>query len=157
LGYALSIETGKRFAIDDHWSLTPQAQLMFSSVDFDSFTDSYGANISNHNGNSLTGRVGLAASYASNWQGEDGKMVNTNVYGIANLYQEFLGGTAINYAGTRMNTDNDRTWGGVGAGGSYAWADNKYAIYGEGSVNTSLNNFADSYAIKGNIGFKVKW
>ncbi|WP_162792722.1 hypothetical protein [Ochrobactrum sp. 3-3] len=47
--------------------------------------------------------------------------------------------------------------GGIGAGGTYAWADNKYAIYGEGSVNTSLNHFADSYAIKGNLGFKVKW
>ncbi|MBB3216100.1 hypothetical protein FHW72_001171, partial [Ochrobactrum sp. RC6B] len=28
---------------------------------------------------------------------------------------------------------------------------------GEGSINTSLNHFADSYAIKGNLGFKVKW
>ncbi|MBA8846120.1 hypothetical protein FHW02_004210, partial [Ochrobactrum sp. RH1CCR137] len=25
------------------------------------------------------------------------------------------------------------------------------------SINTSLNHFADSYAIKGNLGFKVKW
>lgn len=156
-GYAFSIETGKRLAVDEHWDLTPQAQLMFSSVDFDSFTDRFGADVSNHDGNSLTGRVGLAASYSSAWQGEDGKAINTNVYGIANLYQELLGATAIDYAGTRMSTYNDRTWGGIGAGGSYAWAGDKYAIYGEGSINTSFNNFADSYILKGNVGFKVKW
>ncbi|MDH7793783.1 hypothetical protein QBD00_004714, partial [Ochrobactrum sp. AN78] len=31
------------------------------------------------------------------------------------------------------------------------------ALYGEGSVNTSLNHFADSYSLKGNLGFKVNW
>ncbi|MCB4920861.1 autotransporter-associated beta strand repeat-containing protein [Brucella intermedia] len=119
--------------------------------------DTYGARISNRDGDSLTGRLGLAASYANAWKGEDGLMVNTSVYGIANLYQEFLGDARMNYAGTHMATDSDGTWGGIGAGGTYAWADNKYAIYGEGSINTSLNHFADSYAIKGNLGFKVKW
>ncbi|OYR16253.1 extracellular serine protease domain protein, partial [Brucella thiophenivorans] len=39
----------------------------------------------------------------------------------------------------------------------YAWADNKYMLYGEGSIKTSLNHFSQSYALKGNVGFKVKW
>ncbi len=156
-GYALSVESGKRFDIDENWSLTPQAQLMFSSVDFDTFSDSYGATVSNRDGNSLNGRLGLAANYANSWQGADSRMVNANVYGIANLYQEFLGGTSINYGGTRMKADRDRTWAGIGFGGTYAWADNKYSVYGEGTVNTSLNHFADSYAVKGNVGFKVNW
>ncbi|MFD1792292.1 autotransporter outer membrane beta-barrel domain-containing protein [Ochrobactrum teleogrylli] len=156
-GYAFSVESGKRFDIDENWSLTPQAQLMFSSVDFDTFSDSYGATVSNRDGNSLNGRLGLAANYANSWQGADSRMVNANVYGIANLYQEFLGGTSINYGGTRMKVDQDRTWAGVGFGGTYAWADNKYSVYGEGTVNTSLNHFADSYAVKGNVGFKVNW
>lgn len=156
-GYAFSVETGKRFDIDENWSLTPQAQLIFSSVDFDTFSDSYGATVSNRDGNSLNGRLGLAANYANSWQGADSRMVNANVYGIANLYQEFLGGTSINYGGTRMKADQDRTWAGVGFGGTYAWADNKYSVYGEGTVNTSLNHFADSYAVKGNVGFKVNW
>lgn len=156
-GYALSLEAGQRIAIDQNWSLTPQAQLMFSSVDFDTFNDTYGARISNRNGDSLTGRLGLAASYANSWKGDDGLTVNTSVYGIANLYQEFLGDARMNYAGTHMATDSDDTWGGIGAGGTYAWADNKYALYGEGSINTSLNHFADSYALKGTLGFKVKW
>ncbi|MGW6778884.1 autotransporter outer membrane beta-barrel domain-containing protein, partial [Brucella pseudogrignonensis] len=156
-GYALSLEAGQRFTLNENWSLTPQAQLMWSSVDFDSFTDAYGARISNHDGDSLTGRLGLAANYANSFTGSDGQLVNTSLYGIANLYQEFLGNARMNYAGTHLDTDTDKTWGGIGLGGTYSWASNKYALYGEGSVNTALNHFADSYTLKGNLGFKVRW
>ncbi|WP_247645095.1 autotransporter outer membrane beta-barrel domain-containing protein [Brucella pituitosa] len=156
-GYAVSLEAGQRIALGQNWSLTPQAQLTWSSVDFDTFTDVYGARISNRDADSLIGRIGLAASYGNSYAGKDGRRVDASVYGIANLYQELMGDARMNYAGTHLSTDNDETWTGIGAGGSYAWADNKYAIYGEGSVNTSLNHFADSYSLKGNIGFKVKW
>ncbi|MEC6999334.1 autotransporter outer membrane beta-barrel domain-containing protein [Brucella abortus] len=72
-------------------------------------------------------------------------------------YQEFLGGTRVNISGVDFSTDNDRTWAGIGAGGTYAWAGGKYLIFGQGTINTSLDHFADSYAIKGDVGFKVKW
>ncbi|KAB2717532.1 autotransporter outer membrane beta-barrel domain-containing protein [Brucella intermedia] len=156
-GYALSLEAGQKFGIDGHWSLTPQTQLLWSSIDFNSFLDAYGARISSRDNGSLTARLGLAANYDNQWKGEDGRMVKTSVYGIANLYQAFGSDARIDYAGTRFDTDADKTWGGIGAGGTYAWADGKYAFSGEGSVNTSLNSFADSYAFKGSIGFKAKW
>ncbi|WP_079210842.1 autotransporter outer membrane beta-barrel domain-containing protein [Brucella pituitosa] len=156
-GYALSLEAGQHVTLDENWSLTPQAQLMWSTVDFDSFTDSYGARISSHEGDNLNARVGLAANYQNSFTGADGRKVDTAVYGIANLYQTLIGNNRINYAGTRMASDDDRSWAGIGLGGSYGWADNKYALYGEGSVNTSLDHFADSYSLKGNLGFKVNW
>lgn len=156
-GYALSMEAGQRISIDQNWALTPQAQLMWSSINFDSFSDNYGVNVSDRDGNSLTARMGLAASYARNWTGADGLAVNTSFYGIANLYQDLVSDAKINIAGVNFDTDNDRTWAGVGAGGTYAWANSKYALYGEGSVNTSLNHFANSYALKGTVGFKMSW
>ncbi|GAA5628314.1 adhesin BmaC autotransporter [Brucella sp. NBRC 12953] len=156
-GYALSLEAGQRFTLNENWSLTPQAQLMWSSVDFDSFTDSYGARISSHDGDNLNARLGLAANYQNSFIGSDGRRVDTAVYGIANLYQTLIGENRINYAGTGMASAYDKSFAGIGFGGTYAWADNKYALYGEGSINTSLNHFADSYTIKGNLGFKVKW
>ncbi|MGW6781037.1 autotransporter outer membrane beta-barrel domain-containing protein [Brucella pseudogrignonensis] len=156
-GYALSLEAGQRITLNESWSLTPQAQLMWSSVDFDSFTDAYGARISSHEGDSLTGRIGLAANYQDSFTGTDGRKVDTSLYGIANLYQALIGENRIDYAGTRMATDDDRSWGGIGMGGTYQWADAKYALYGEATINTALNHFADSYTIKGNVGFKVKW
>ena len=39
LGYAIGVEAGQRFTLDGDWSLTPQAQLVYSSIDFQSFTD----------------------------------------------------------------------------------------------------------------------
>ncbi|GAB1584739.1 hypothetical protein [Phyllobacterium phragmitis] len=36
-------------------------------------------------------------------------------------------------------------------------ADGKYALYGEVAVETSLEHFADSYKVNGNLGLKVTW
>ncbi|UWF60410.1 autotransporter outer membrane beta-barrel domain-containing protein [Brucella sp. 2716] len=156
-GYALSLEAGRRFVMDQNWSLTPQAQLMWSSVDFDTFRDSYSAQISRRDGDSLTARLGLATNYASSFIGSNGRLVNISVYGIANFYQKLIDDARIDYAGTHMGTYSDDSWGGIGGGATYAWADNKYVLYGEGSINTSLNHFADSYILQGNIGLKVRW
>ncbi|APY16092.1 autotransporter outer membrane beta-barrel domain-containing protein [Brucella sp. 10RB9214] len=156
-GYALSVEGGKRIALDPAWSLTPQAQLVYSNVDFDDFTDVFGARVSLGSGDSLQGRLGLTLDHENSWQNANGMLNRTHVYGIANLYYEFLEGTKVDVAGTSFASRNDRVWGGIGIGGSYNWNDDKYSIYGEGLVNTSLNNFADSYSIKGQLGFRVKW
>ncbi|WP_161492459.1 autotransporter outer membrane beta-barrel domain-containing protein [Brucella pituitosa] len=156
-GYALSVETGKRMAIGGNWSLTPQAQLAWSSIHADAFRDVWDARVSVDDGSSLLGRLGLAAEYGTEWKDESGHTTHANVYGLANVYQELMSGTRIDLAGVDFDTDDDRTWAGIGAGGTLAWADNKYALYGEGSVNTGLDHFAQSYSLKGNVGFKVKW
>ncbi|MGW6781057.1 autotransporter family protein, partial [Brucella pseudogrignonensis] len=111
-GYALSAEAGQRVAIGGNWSLTPQAQLAWSSISADAFRDVWNARVSVEDGSSLLGRLGLAAEYATLWKDAQGRSTNANVYGIANLYQEFLGGTKVNLAGVDFDTDNDRTWAG---------------------------------------------
>ncbi len=68
-GYALSAEVGQRIALDEHWSLTPQAQLMWSSLDADAFHDIWGNRVHMQDGDSLTARIGLAANYQDSWQG----------------------------------------------------------------------------------------
>src|SRR5690606_8415760 len=44
-GSALSVESGKRIAMQDNWSLTPQVQLTYSKARFDNFSDVFGASI----------------------------------------------------------------------------------------------------------------
>lgn len=156
-GYTLSLEGGKRIALDPAWSLTPQAQLVYSNVDFDDFTDPFGARVSLERGESLQGGLGLTLDHEDSWQNDNGTLNRTHVYGIANLYYEFLEGTRVDVAGTGIASEKDRLWGGLGVGGSYNWNDDKYSIYGEGLVNTSLNNFGDSYSLKGTVGFRMKW
>jgi outer membrane autotransporter protein len=156
-GYAFSLETGKRLALNQSWTLTPQAQLAYSNVDFDDFTDPFGANISLGTGESLKGRLGFSADYENAWESASGTTTRTHLYGIANLYYEFLDGTEVEVSGVDFASENDRTWGGIGTGSSYNWNDDKYSIYSEVSVNTSLSNFADSYSLNGTAGFKVKF
>jgi outer membrane autotransporter protein len=156
-GYAFSLETGQRLALNQSWTFTPQAQLAYSNVDFDDFTDPFGANVSLGSGESLKGRLGVSADYENAWEGAAGTTTRTHLYGIANLYYEFLDGTKVGVSGVNFASENDRTWGGVGIGGSYNWNDDKYSIYSEVSVNTSLSNFTDSYSFNGTAGFKVKW
>lgn len=157
LGYAVSVETGKRVTVNEHWSVTPQAQLIYSNVRFDSFTDQFNGHVSKDRAGSLEGRLGISADYQDSWLNAHGGINRSHVYGIANLYNEFLNGTKVDVSGVGFTNKRESLWAGIGLGGSYNWSDDKYSVYGEGSVNTSLKNFGDSYAYKGTVGFRVKW
>ncbi|WP_246647626.1 autotransporter family protein [Rhizobium laguerreae] len=156
-GYGLSIEAGQRIALTSQWSLTPQAQLAYSSVRFDSFTDAYGADVSLDDGDSLTGRLGVSADFDSEWKDASGKTSRSTLYGVANLYYDFLDGSDVDVSGTSVVSENQALWGGLGVGGSLTWSDERYAAHGEAFARTSLKDFGDSNAIGAKIGFSVKW
>lgn len=157
LGYGFSVEAGQNIALTSQWSLTPQAQLAYSSVRFDSFTDAFGADVSLDNGDSLTGRLGISADFDSDWKDASGKTSHSTVYGIANLYYDFLDGSKTDISGTSVVNVNQALWGGLGLGGSLSWADERYAAHGEAFASTSLKDFGDSNTIGTKIGFSVKW
>nr|WP_181377281.1 autotransporter outer membrane beta-barrel domain-containing protein [Ochrobactrum sp. LM19]AJW29930.1 outer membrane autotransporter barrel domain-containing protein [Ochrobactrum sp. LM19] len=156
-GYAVSLEAGKRIGLNENWTLTPQAQLTWSSVDFDSFTDPYGARVSLDKGDSLKGRLGLALGHERSWKDTEGQTSRAQVYGVVNLGNEFLDGTKVDVSGTKFDSRTDRLTGGIGIGGTYSWANDKYAIFGEVNADTSLRNFADSYEVGGTLGLRVKF
>lgn len=156
-GYAMSLETGKSFALVDAWSITPQAQFAYSSVDFDSFTDPFDARVSGDDGDSLAGRIGVALDRQQSWQGADGRTVSAAFYGATNLYYEFLDGTTVDLSGVALESENDRLSAGITLGGSYSWNDERFSVYGEVVARSSLKDFGDSYAISGTAGIRVKW
>ena len=41
---------------------------------------------------------------------------------------------------TGLTSEGDQFWGSLGVGGTYSWADGRYAVYGEGLVSSSLAN-----------------
>ena len=155
-GYAFSAETGKRIGIGNGWSLTPQAQLSYSKVAFDSFADRFGAPVALRDGDSLLGRAGLALNHQRIWNDATG-IVRSDVYGIANLRYEFLNGTNVYVAGIGFANAQDRVWGSIGGGGTYSWANGRYAVFGEVSYNASLNNSSDNRNYKGTGGFRLTW
>ncbi|MBY5747966.1 autotransporter outer membrane beta-barrel domain-containing protein [Rhizobium leguminosarum] len=156
-GYGLSIEAGQKIALTSQWSLTPQAQLAYSSVRFDSFTDAYGADVSLDDSDSLTGRLGVSADFDSEWKDASGKTSRSTLYGIANLYYDFLDGSDVDISGTSVVNENQALWGGLGLGCSLTWSGERYAAHGEAFARTSLKDFGDSSAVGAKVGFSVKW
>ncbi|MBB3148398.1 fibronectin-binding autotransporter adhesin [Phyllobacterium trifolii] len=156
-GYALSIEAGQKIALDSNWSLTPQAQLAYSAVDFDGFTDPYSAVVSLGNSDSLLGRLGLSADYESQWADAAGQVSRSHVYGIANLYYDFLDGSDVNVSGVSLVSQNQALWGGLGLGGSISWADSRYTLYGEAIARGSFEDLSDNNSISAKVGFSVNW
>jgi fibronectin-binding autotransporter adhesin len=156
-GYTLSLEAGQRITLDQHWTLTPQAQLTYSNLRFDSFTDVFGTTVSLLEGQSLRARLGLAAEYQSSWKDKDGTTSRISAYGIGNLYKEMLRGTRVNVSGYEFASRDNGVWGGLGLGETYNWDDDKYSVYGEVSANTGLKHFGKSYDVGGTLGVRVKW
>ncbi|WP_273727408.1 autotransporter outer membrane beta-barrel domain-containing protein [Brucella gallinifaecis] len=157
IGYGLSAELGKRFDLDDHWSLTPQAQLLWSSIRLSGFRDIWGAGVGGGTDDSLNGRLGLSVDYHTAWRDDAGMLTRANLYATANLNQEFKTASHITVADMGFTSKYDPTWGSLSVGATYTWDDDKYALYGEGLVSSSLNSFAKSHGLKGSIGFKVRW
>ncbi|WP_181175673.1 autotransporter-associated beta strand repeat-containing protein [Mesorhizobium sp. B2-3-4] len=156
-GYALSIEAGQKFALDGKWTLTPQAQLAYSSVRFSSFTDPFDAAVSLGGSDVLTGRAGLSLDHEDAWTGAEGKVGRSHLYGIANLYYDFLDGNDVDVSGTALHDKDQALWGGLGVGGSLSWDDDRYAVFGEAFARSSLRDFGDSRSIGAKLGFNVKW
>ncbi|MBY5793605.1 autotransporter outer membrane beta-barrel domain-containing protein [Rhizobium leguminosarum] len=156
-GYALGLEMGQEIALGANWSIIPQVQLVHSAVDYDDFTDAFGASVSLLDGDSLKGRLGISADYQTALTDASGQTSRLHAYGIANIHYEFLSGAQTDLAGVKLTSEEEPLWGGVGVGGSYSWADDKYALHTEVTVNTSLGNFGDSYHVTGTAGFRVKF
>ncbi|MGY4500569.1 outer membrane autotransporter protein [Bradyrhizobium sp. GM24.11] len=155
-GYAFSVESGKRIGVGNGCWLTPQAQLAYSKVDFDAFTDRFGALVSLGNADSLLGRLGLALNHQRTWDNGSG-IVRSDIYAIGNLHYEFLDGSRVNVAGTSFASANDRLWGSIGGGGTYSWANGRYAVYGEVTYRASLDNPDVNHSYMGTGGFRVTW
>lgn len=155
-GFGYAAETGKRIGLGNGWLLTPQAQLSYAKVGFDSFADRFGAQVALRDGDSLLGRAGLALNHQRTWNDGTG-IVRSDVYGIANLRYEFLNGTNVDVTGIGFANTQDRLWGSIGGGGTYSWANGRYAVFGEVSYNASLNNSSDNRNYKGTGGFRLTW
>ncbi|MGV3576320.1 MAG: autotransporter outer membrane beta-barrel domain-containing protein [Devosia sp.] len=156
-GYALSLEAGQQLQLTENWSVTPQAQVNYSSTSHDGFTDVFGAAVSRTEGNDLDIRLGLSADYRNTWTDQAGETNRLHAYGLANLYYDLAPRQQTSLAGVNLASMQDPWWGGLGIGGTYNWGDGQHAIHGEATLDTSLSNFARSYALKGTVAFTSKF
>ncbi|WP_187326992.1 autotransporter outer membrane beta-barrel domain-containing protein [Martelella lutilitoris] len=81
--YAFSAEIGQAFALSDGLSLTPQAQLAFTSVHIDGFTGAYSDKVDFDDGQSLFARLGAKLEKTAAWQDAAGVSRKARLYGAA--------------------------------------------------------------------------
>ncbi|MCP4983912.1 MAG: autotransporter outer membrane beta-barrel domain-containing protein, partial [Gammaproteobacteria bacterium] len=134
-GYSFGLETGKRIETGTAWTFTPQAQLVYSRIDFDNFTGPNGEVVSLNDGDSLRGRIGISFDQENSWKAEDGTTSRSHFYGIVNLHHEFLDGTEAAVSVTSLANEQDQWSGEIGLGSSWNWGDDKYSLYSEASVS----------------------
>jgi outer membrane autotransporter protein len=156
VGYTLSVEMGKRLALANDWWAVPQAQLVWSKIDFDTFTDTFGAEISGRDTDSLLGRLGLRVENVRDWTDGSGKVNRLQVYAVADLLYEFDNETSVGVSGVDLEQRGEALWGDIGIGGTLS-LNNRFSLFGEGSYATALDSVGDEYVWKGDIGLKLNW
>ncbi|HRO13242.1 autotransporter outer membrane beta-barrel domain-containing protein, partial [Amaricoccus sp.] len=106
-GYALGVEAGRRVAVRPGWAVTPQAQLVYASVAFDDFEDTFGVEVESGDGATLPVRLGVSIDRQAGGRDAGGEGRRTHVYGIANLYHDLIGETKLTVGGTGLTNRPD--------------------------------------------------
>ncbi|SUP85818.1 autotransporter protein [Yersinia pseudotuberculosis] len=156
-GYTSAIEAGKGYALGNGLSLTPQMQVTYSRVDFDTFRDPFDSEVSLQEGDSLRGRIGVSLDKETTWSAKDGTTRRSHIYSHLDLHNEFLNGSKVQVSGVEFATRDERQSVGLGAGGTYEWQNGRYAVYGNVNLLGATRNVSDNYAVGGTIGARVSW
>ncbi len=157
--HALSVEAGQRVTLAGHWSVTPQAQLIYSSINFENFNDLIGGgNVALRNTDGLQGRAGISIDWQKKQISTADKMaISTHVYGIANLRYDFLDDTYVDFAGVILEHKQNGLIGEAGLGWTLNLNNDQTSFYGEATIATGLSDFADSYSARATIGVRTKF
>jgi outer membrane autotransporter protein len=154
-GRLASLEIGQEFTLSNGLSLTPQAQLTWSEVSFDSFTGPSGEIVSPGSNDSLRLRLGLAAERS--WDFGSGE--SARLYGIGNVVRELRDTSSVMVSGTELALSAPRWVGEIGLGGSYDWTQDTGAtssFYGEVSASRELSG-GTVHGLAGTIGFRMEF
>ncbi|MXO64801.1 autotransporter outer membrane beta-barrel domain-containing protein [Altericroceibacterium endophyticum] len=157
-GYAGGLELGYVLAQGNSWKITPQAQLTYGTVDYNSFSDGTSATAALADGsvNSWRGRGGLELSNDKNWTSESGKEMSRHFYGVLNLHYEFDGKSNAAVSNTPLYSRPEQLWGEVGAGFQHN-AVGSISVFGEAAYSVSFANGGDNNKLNGRIGLRANF
>ena len=123
-GYRLAVPVGRM-----DFSVAPQVQLLWSSVDFDDFAGLTGEVVSLEDGELVTGRLGLL--WDGEWQDASGL---GRIYGKMNLHNALDGETVVSVSGVPLSRERSELSADGKLGLSYEWNEG-YAVRGEVSAS----------------------
>lgn len=154
-GLSASLEIGKQLNISPKHklSITPQVQLTYSTVGFDSFTGRYKERVSMKDNDRLKGRLGVTLDQQLSSDSEPSQ----HIYVIANIIHEFKQTTSVKVSRTKLKNRTDQNFAELGIGGTYNWNKNRYSVYGEIKGETSLEHIGHSKSFAATVGFRMNF
>ena len=147
-GFGLGLEAGWSFEIARDLRLIPQAQLSYTRVELDGFTDSDGVAVSYGAAESLEGRAGIAIDSGRLWR-------SGNIAVEANLLRDFLGGSEATASGIDIGSDFAGTAAELGLGGTVSLLDN-VSVYADLDYRIPLSEDGRE-GVAASLGIRVSW
>lgn len=155
-GTAASLEVGQAFAVGHGITITPEAQLVYTSVNFDSFADRDATVVSGGSADSLIGRAGVRVEHAGFVSNAATDATRFNAYILANIAYNFMSGTEVLIEDTLLAQEQAALAGEIGVGAAISFG-RGWNIYGEGSYATTSLSSGDDNLWSGNFGVRVQW
>lgn len=151
--WTASLESGYPFIFDNGLKLEPQAQLMFTRIDMDNFSDKDQTNVSYQNYSQTIGRLGLRAD--KTWVDDKGRQYSP--YLRANYYKGWGDGAKVNVGAQNVDLSHTLTGGKfgqmaeIGAGGTVTLK-NQLSLYDEVNYRQQLDgNGAKGWGYTGGV------
>ena len=143
LGYRLAVPISPAMIL----YLAPQAQLSWSRIDFDDFTDSNGLSVSLEDGDTMTGRFGIA--WDGTWEHTGG---SGRLYGGINLHEPLDGKVGVNISGTSIASEQQDTAFDTNLGIGYNWQ-NGYSM----NLEAGAIRRDEATEYRANLGLKIEF
>jgi fibronectin-binding autotransporter adhesin len=151
-----ALEIGRKFdAVGSGWTLTPRANLRYSSVKFDDFTSGGGLTASMQRATSKRLGLGITAERNMRWAGSAGRMQGMKFYALADIYKEFDGAMTTTIAGSPVTSQLNGLSADIGLGLSRSFNDGLGLLYMEVSMSGSLQDLANDRSLS--VGLGGKW
>jgi outer membrane autotransporter protein len=150
-GYSAALEAGKSFATASGWTLTPQARLIYSSVEFDDFSSANGFDVTSSDAESLQAGLGLSADWTVS-QADDKAF---KVYGSAFVYNELDGKFVTTVEGTDITSELADWSGEITLGARQDFADGRSSVFVEGSYGTTFGDDASEESFSMALGARL--
>ena len=155
-GFTASLEGGYPYKLHDGWSLEPQAQVIYQTLDMDDSHDT-AATVRFHDADSLTARLG--ARLSNTWaRGEGRAFKQVTGWLVANVWHEFNADARTSFSSTDgfvpFHSDLTGSWGEL-EGGMSAQLSDRASLYGTLSYQKGFDRGVRAFA--GNIGVRLNW
>ena len=149
----LSVEAGKKLVELGKWKVEGQGQLAYQYTNYSDFNDDI-SGIEGYGASTLRGRLGVRVYRHLKSTKDVEQIDNAQVYGVANVIQDFINPTDVTIGGTKVSEKYDKTTLEIGGGFQVPVAGTTY-IYTDARYDKSING--NKQEGKLTIGFKTQF